>query len=306
MIGEYTLPIGGVAEGQQVAHHDHLYLLDAKGTVISCRATRGMPAVGEEFFRVLGTSVAERRALYRALEGGLRGLYLMQCGPVPVLILCHLYRVDLSLVAVILDEPLFTALRTPAAYADYLFAEVLLSPFSAARQMPFSEEICLAARDWMLPYVRAIAHEGCAKESAATLGQWLTLRTVRWANLIGVQAFYDFSGMGYAPVEDIDCAVLGADLLALLLACKRASSDGSLYLAAERDGYKAPTVYARFLLAGDALPPELEAAKRTSLLRGMRFSAYTDPTRKGLLHLRFSFCGAPIDLQELRNRFMLS
>lgn len=306
MIGEYALPIGGVAEGQQVVHHDHLYLLDARGTVISSRATRGMPVAGDEFFRALGTSVAERRALYRALEGGWRCLYLMQCGPVPVLILCHLYRADMSLVAVIPDEPLFTALRTPAAYAEHLFTEVQLSPFSASRQMPFSEQTCLAAREWMLPYVRAVVHEGHSTEKAFALEQWLTLRTVRWANLIGVNAYYDFAGMGYGTVEDIDYAVLSTDLLALMLACKRVSNDATLYLAIERDGYHAPCVYARLSLTDCVLPTELEAAQRSSLIRGMQFSAHFDATREGLLHVRFSFCGSPIDLQELRNRFILS
>ena len=131
------MPIGGLVPGSTVSHKDNLYWLDENGCVLALRATQSTLTVGARFFEALHTATAERQALYRTLACGKQGLYLMQCGAAPVLILRYPYAADRTLLALIPDEPLFTALRTPAAYfADAsLMCEVELSPLSASRHM---------------------------------------------------------------------------------------------------------------------------------------------------------------------------
>ena len=101
IVGEISMPIGGMVEGSLVSHKDSLYWLDQEGTVLSARNNRPFPLVGDNLFEVLGTDKAERSAFGRALTRGIHGLYLMQCGLVPVLLFGYPYLAASTLLAVI-------------------------------------------------------------------------------------------------------------------------------------------------------------------------------------------------------------
>ena len=305
IVGEISMPIGGMVEGSRIERVDSLYWLDQEGTVLSVAACRPVPQVGENLFAVLDTDKAERAALGRALARGISGLYLMQCGLVPVFLFGYPYAASGTLLAVIPGAPLLHALRTPAAYfEDERFcAEVMLSPFSAARTAPPYEETRQQLVEWLAPYLRLCAKEGAADEKPATLMQWLIFRTARMANAVGVDAQYDFSGLGYATVREIVYGALFTNLLALLLAARRAALPGTLYLSVKREGTASPQLYARMQLSEEEIPTEIKVAQRSLTARGIAHSVFFDPTRKGLLHAELGFCGAPMEKQGMRNPF---
>ena len=45
IVGEISMPIGGMVEGSLVSHKDSLYWLDQEGTVLSARNNRPFPLV---------------------------------------------------------------------------------------------------------------------------------------------------------------------------------------------------------------------------------------------------------------------
>lgn len=301
LVEDIVLPIGGIADGTVNVQQDSLYLLDGEGTVVSCRSLRQIPATGTNFWRELSAARGEVNALYRTLARGERSMYLMQCGPLPVLVMRYPYRANLSLLAAIPAGELAQALRTPAAYDGHLCRDLQLSPLSVAKRMPYEQEICSKAREWFLPYLRTIARDGSRCEEASTLLQILTARTFRVAHLCGVRAEYDFGGIGYGTVEGVDYALLTAQLFAVMLIAARAARDKYVYLSVERAAGTAPVIYARMCLADATDPlPELTSLRRTAALRGITFEAFFDPARQGLLHLRFSFCSTEISVQQLR------
>ncbi|MBE6604709.1 MAG: hypothetical protein E7639_03260 [Ruminococcaceae bacterium] len=305
LTGNLSMPIGGMVQGSEAVHDDNLYWLDESGKVLAARATRAMPLVGESFFAALQASVAERRALYRTLECGKQGLYLMQCGPVPVLILRYPYAADRTLLALIPNEPLLTVLRTPAAYfADAcLMREVELSPISASREMPLCEKTYQMLTAWLLPYFRLCAKEGKRRERPAELMQWLMFRTARIANAVGVDVQYDFGSVGYAEVGEVLYETLFVNILSLTLAAHRAASEGALYISVIREGVAAPKLYARMQLKEPTVPSEIEVACQALAVRGIPYRVWQDPVRQGLLHAELGFCGAPLSKQGMRNHF---
>lgn len=306
LISNLAMPIGGLVRGSEAVHDDNLYWLDESGTVLAARAKRSVPAIGENFFAALQTALAERRALYRTLECGKQGLYLMQCGPVPVLVLRYPYAANRTFLALIPNEPLFTHLRTPAAYFTdvALMREVELSPISASREMPFCEQIYQALTSWLLPYFRLCAKEGVRCEKPAQLMQWLMFRTARVANAVGVDVQYDFGGIGFAEIGEILYETLFVNILSLVLAAQRtAAADTPLYLGVIREGVSAPRLYARMQLTAPTVPTEIEVACRSLAVRGIPHRVWLDGAREGLLHVELGFCAAPLSKQGMRNPF---
>lgn len=303
---ESTFPIGGVADGRETAFCDNIYLLNSEGTVISCRATRKMPVIGSNFWRELDTARGELTALSHSLARGERRAYLLQCGPLPVLVMRYPFAADSSLLVAIPEGELAVALRTPAAYDGKLFPDLQFSPLSATKEMPYRQEILDAAKEWILPYLRVVARDGERHEEASELMQILTARTFRLAALCGVRAEYDFGGIGFASVTGVDYALMTAQLLAVMMLTHRAAAEKLVFVSLERAVGEAPTVYARLYLSDPADPlAELDGLRRATLLRGIRFEAFLDPERQGLLHLRFGFCTPELSVQQLRNPFEL-
>ena len=172
---EAAFPMSAVCDGTQELHADTLYLLDADGTVLSFRGKREMPALGTCFFKELSTTKAELDALSRTLASGETAPYLMQCGPIPVLVLPYVSRGAPYLLAAIPEGEMALALRTPAAYGEYLRGELKLSPRSLARSMPYDQTTCNLIRDWLHPYIRVFLREGLRREESGVLMQILTL-----------------------------------------------------------------------------------------------------------------------------------
>ena len=305
LTGNLAMPIGGMVEGSQQVHTDSLYWLGEDGCVLAARATRKAPLVGENFFEALRTATAERRALFVTLERGKQTPYLMQCGPVPVLILRYPYTGNRTLLAVVPSEPLFTALRTPVSYFTDtpLSREVELSPLSASRTMPLDEQHYMALTDWLVPYLRLCAQEGKRQEKPAALIRWLSFRTARLANVLGIDVQYDFGGVGYAEIKEILYAPLFVNLLSLMLAARRAALPGALYIGIVREGIAAPRLYARLQLQEAGVPREIAFACRALQLRGVPCRVWQDPARESLLHAELGFCAAPLAQQGLRNPF---
>ena len=301
---EASLPISAVVDGTAVAHSDSLYLLDDAGTVLSYRGERSQPSRGTCFWAELGTTRAELAALYRTLEKRETEPYLMQCGPLPVLVLRYPFYSAPYLLAVIPDGEVAQALRTPAAYEGYLYGELKLSPHSLARKMPYDQAMCNRIRDWLHPYMCVFLREGKRCEEASTLMQILMMRTFRLAKLCGVKAAYDFSGIGFGEVDGIDYKLLAAQKSALMLL---AAQGKEIAIGIERDAGEAPVIYARMLLknSDDALP-ELASLRRAAALRGATFETQLGVTQKEMLHIHFSFCTPEISLQGMRNPFILN
>lgn len=303
---ESVFPIGGVADGREAVFCDNIYLLNSEGTVLSCRATRKMPVIGSNFFAELDTARGELTALSRSLARGERGAYLMQCGPLPVLVMRYPFTADGSLLVAIPEGELAVALRTPAAYDGKLFPDLQFSPLSATKEMPYRQEIFEAAKKWILPYLRVVARDGERHEEASELMQILIARTFRLASLCGVRAEYDFSGIGFASVRGVDYSLMTAELLAVMMLANRAATDKLVLVSLERAVGEDPTIYARMRLTdpADSLD-ELAALCRAARLRGIRFETFLDPERQGMLHLRLGFCAAELSVQQLRNPFKL-
>lgn len=300
---ESAFPIRAVCDGREVAHADTLYLLDENGTVLSFRGKREMPARGTCFFKELGTAKAELDALSRTLAGWGTEPYLMQCGPVPVLVLCYVSRSVPYLLAVIPEGELGQALRTPASYAGYLYRELKLSPHSLARSMPYDQATCNWIRDWLHPYMRVFWREGLRREEASVLMQILTARTYRLAKLCGVRAAYDFSGIGLGSIENVDYKLLAAQLSAVMLLAARVAKNREIGFLIERGEDEAPVVYVRMIAeVGEDPLPELKHLREQAALHAAVFKWEFDAARK-MLHIHFSFCTPEISVQELRNFF---
>ncbi len=298
---DIAFPIGGIADGTVSPLRDNLYLLDGAGNVISSRAVRKIPATGTNFWRELDTMRGELNALCRTLLRGTKSNYLMQCGPVPVLVIRYPYAADLSLLAVIPEGEMAQVLRTPAAYDGCLYDELQFSPLSASKRMPYDAEICHQVRRWLLPYMCAIGNDGARNEKSYALMQILIARTFRLAHLCGVRAQYDFSAIGYATVEGVNYSLLTAQLIAVMFLAMRAAKDKRVGFSLERAGCAAPVLYARMYLENAADPlPELASLYHTAASRGLLFEAGFDPARRGLLHLKFEFCAEELSVQQLR------
>lgn len=303
---EASLPISAVVDGTAVAHSDSLYLLDDAGTVLSYRGERSQPSRGTCFWAELGTTRAELAALCRTLEKRETEPYLMQCGPVPVLVLRYPFYSAPYLLAVVPRGEVAQALRTPAAYEGYLYRELKLSPHSLARKMPYDQEMCDRIRDWLHPYMCVFLREGKRREEASTLMQILMMRTFRLAKLCGVKAAYDFGGIGFGEIDGIDYKLLAAQQSALMLLAARAAKGRATSICVERDSNGVPVIYARMLLedSQDALP-ELARLREVAISRGAIFKTEIHAAQEGVLHIRFSFCTPEISLQRLRNPFTI-
>lgn len=204
---DVAMPISGVADGRAKKTGDTLYLLSAGGRVLASLDGEHPLPRDTDFFTAYNTDRAEVAALFRALESGESGYYLMQCGKQPVLILGAAYKANGSLLA-ILPEPAIAALLTSAAqYDGVLFDKLRFSPFSAAARSAQDEVAYGKIQGWMLPFMRAIARDGMRNEEAAAFMQLLIARTVRFSYILGVAAEYDFLGVGCTTVRNIDYAL---------------------------------------------------------------------------------------------------
>lgn len=300
---ETAFPISAFCDGTETTHSDTLYLLDRSGTVLSFRGNREMPACGTCFFKELSTTKAELEALTRTLTGGETKPYLMQCGPVPVLILCYVSCSVPYLLAAIPEGEVALALRTPAAYEGYLYNELKLSPRSLARSMPYDQVTCNLIRDWLHPYIRVFLREGLRCEEASVLMQILTARTHRLARLSGVRAAYDFSGIGFGSIEGIDYKLLATQLSAVMMLAARVAKNKEIVLLVERGACEAPVIYVRMIAeVGEDPLPELKYLREQAALHAAVFKWEFDAARK-MLHIHFSFCTPEISVQELRNFF---
>ena len=299
-VGEGAFPADGEYIPKEHELQDNLYLLSESGEVISSREVRALVAVGENLFTALGTDAAERRALFRTLAERLDTMYLMQCGPVPVLVMRYLWRGNRTLLAAVPRGALATALRTPAAYGGVLFPQDLdFSPLSASRMMPPDETVFRMASEWISPYrfLRAVNEE--IEANPIYLMQFLKSRTLALARMCDVRAVYYYSGISYATVLNINYPRLMAGLVSVMMAVRRIGVERTAHFSIERQGDEDPTILVSFYIEGDKRPVEVFCGADAKL--GIeRVWFFENPAEKGLYHVRFSFCTPPIEETELR------
>ncbi len=301
IIGEGALSVDGEVLPDEQLLQDNLYLLDANGIIVSCREARPLLKIGDDFFGELGTDPAELNALIRTLEAGEDTMYLMQCGPLPVLLIRYLWRGNKTLLAVIPKKELVQPLRTPGAYAEILFPhELAFSPFSASKTMPVDERVFREAQEWIGPYrcMRAASEEHVS--GAMGLRQFLISRTIGIAKRCGVRALYYYSGIGYATVQNVNYPLLIADLVAVMMSAGCVGREQTVYLSIEREGERDPMIYARVYLDGKEPLSELDWPCRSRSLSGAEFSLFEDAVQKGLWHVRLPICTPKLELTELR------
>ena len=294
-VGEGAFPVDGeyIPEGTL---QDNLYLVDQNGTVLASREARELAAVGSDLFTVLGTDPAERRAPFRTLTAGADTMYLMQCGPLPLVVMRYLWRGNRTLLCAVPPVALAKALRTPAAYGGVLLPrELELSPLSATRMMPPDEEVFRVALEWLAPYrfLRAASEESMAKPTE--LLSFLKSRTLALARMCGVHALYYYSGIGYATVVNVSHSRLVASLSAAMLAMRDAREQ-TAHFSIERKGDGDPTLTATFY-------PEGEMHGIEHLIGGDengQNALFENPASKGLYHLRLGFCTPPREQTGLR------
>lgn len=299
IIGEVALSVDGeVLPGKL---QDNLYLLNASGIIVCCREARPLLKIGDDFFGELGTDPAELRALERTLGYGEDTMYLMQCGPLPVLMIRYLWRGNKTLLAVIPRKELAQPLRAPGAYAEILFShELAFSPLSASKIMPVDERVFREAQEWIGPYrcMRAASEEHVS--GAMGLRQFLISRTVGIAKRCGVRALYYYSGIGYATVQNVNYPLLIADLVAVMMGAGRVGREQTVYLSIERTEAFDPVIYARVYLEGKELLSELDWPRQSRSLSGAEFSLFEDAAQSGLWHVRLPVCVPKLEEMELR------
>ena len=294
-IGKGAFPVDGEVLPDTRALQDNLYLLNEGGEVISAREARPLVTVGENFFAALQTTPGELEAMERGLKGLHDTMYLMQCGPLPVLAMRYLWRGERTLLAAVPKGTLARALRTPAAYDGVLFqGDLEFSPLSAAKRMPPDEEVFRAAQEWIAPYrfLRAAKEE--LVPDTRNLMQFLISRTVTLAKLVGVHALYYYSDMLYTTVINVNYPLLMARLSAVMMAIRRVAREQTAHFTIKREGDGDPEIYVSFYLDGDGALPELTCGSRlTGCESGVSF--FANPTVKELYHIRFSFCTKPVE-----------
>ncbi len=294
-VGEGAFPVDGefIPEGTL---QDNLYLVNENGTVLASREARPLAVVGTDPFAELGTDLAERRALFRTLAVGADTMYLMQCGPLPLLVMRYLWRGNRTLLCAVPPLPLAKALRTPAAYGGVLLPRELdLSPLSASRTTPPDEEVFRAALEWLSPcrFLRAASEESVARPT--DLMPFLKSRTLALARMCGVHALYYYSGIGYATVINVSHPRLVASLAAAMLAM-RGAREQTAHFSIERKGDGDPTLTVTFYPEGDLRGIE-------HLVRGDEHgqnALFENPASRGLYHLRLGFCTPPREATGLR------
>ena len=274
---------------------DNLYLLAEDGTVLSLREARPLLKVGENLFTAFSTSEAEYKALSCALKEQFDTMYLMQCGPVPVLLMRYLWRGNHTLLAAVPDLPLAKALRTPAAYNGVLFPQDLhFSPLSSSRMMPADEEVFRMASEWIAPYrfLRAAKEEHEA--DAPGLKQFLKSRTLALARMCDVHVLYYYSGIGYATVLNVNYPKLMAALAATMLAVREAAREQTAYFSIERNGEEDPFLTVSFYLDEERVPGGIAHL----LYMGQSHenaALFVSPHDKNFYHLRIPFCTKPVE-----------
>lgn len=300
IIGEGALPIDGEVLPDEHLQ-DNLYLLDANGIIVSCREARSLLKIGDNFFHQLSTDSAELRALERTLTQGEDSMYLMQCGPLPVLLIRYLWRGNRTLLAVVPRKELAQPLRTPGAYAEILFPrELAFSPLSASKIMPVDERVYREAQEWIGPYrcMRAANEEHVS--GVVGLRQFLISRTVGIAKRCGVRVLYYYSGIGYATVQNVNYPLLIADLVAVIMGASRTGREQTVYLSIERAGELDPVIYARVYLEGKEPLSELDWPRQSLSLSGAELSLFEDAAQSGLWHVRLPICAPALETMELR------
>lgn len=294
-VGEGAFPVDGEYIPESTLQ-DNLYLVDQNGTVLASREARPLAAVGTDLFAELGTDPAERRALFRTLTAGADTMYLMQCGPLPLVVMRYLWRGNRTLLCAVPPVVLAKALRTPAAYGGVLLPrELELSPLSATRMMPPDEEVFRVALEWLAPYrfLRAASEESMAKPTE--LLPFLKSRTLALARMCGVRALYYYSGIGYATVINVSHPRLVASLAAAMLAMRDAREQ-TAHFSIERKGDGDPTLTVTFY-------PEGEMHGVAHLIGGDengQNALFENPASRGLYHLRLGFCTPPREQTGLR------
>jgi len=299
IVGEGAFPVDGELIPDERELQDNLYLLNEAGEVISSREVRPLLRVGQNLFAALGTEDGEWRKLSHTLAERFDTMYLMQCGPVPVLMMRYLWRGNRTLLAAVPRGSLAVALRTPAAYAGVLFPQDLdFSPLSASKRMPADETVFRMAGEWAAPYrfLRAAYEEHEAR--SLQLMQFLKSRTLALARMCGVHALYYYSGIGYATILNVNYPRLMAGLAAIMMAVRRVAAEKTAHFAIEREGEGDPVLLVSFYAHDDARPPELFCGADAG--EGTKISFFANPTEKGLYHVRFPFCTPPVEVTGLR------
>ncbi len=312
MIKNFTLGEGAFsADGEVLPDgatlQDNLYLLNKACVVISAREVRPLVSVGENFFAALDTNKRELEALQRELSDWNDTMFLMQCGPLPVLVMRYLWRGDRTLLVAVPRGALAKALRTPAAYDGVLFPmDLTFSPFSAAKMMPPDEKVFRAAQEWIAPYrfLRAANEESVG--GAHNLMQLLVSRTIALARLCGVRALYYYSDMLYTTVINVNYPLLMARLSAVMMAVRRVAKEQTAHFTIKREGDGDPVIHVSFYLDTACELPELVCGSRLADDGGHGISFFANHTVKGLYHIQFSFCSKPSEQMGLRTDHKLN
>ena len=296
VFGDVAYPLSGET-APTVPNADTLFLLNAKGVVISASKQGNAPLVGESFFQHVALSeqgeeellsfLAQKSASFLLLAGACgpvlfsRALFddvglLLACVPDKARgeALCYLDKRALSSGDTLLVSRELYKRMSDAGNADVLLDLLatyrILSSLPHKEEMPSAELLCALSR--------------------------LAVDFSAWCK---VPVTYDFCGVGLSPVRE--CRVAQAAAL-MLSACLLSARLGTgVHFFVDKEEFDSPVLHALLKMPDrtDTLP-EMEALHGAMRERGRPLRLWYEQGEEALLHVAGGFCGKELSYQQLR------
>ena len=296
VFGDVAYPLSGKTV-PTVQSTDTLFLLNAKGRVISTSKQGDAPLVGESFFQYAALSeqgeeellsfLAEKSASFLLLAGACgpillcRALFddmglLLACVPDKARgeALCYLDKKALGLGDTLLISADFSGrmgdVGNTAVLLDFLSTYRILTPLPHKEEMPSAQLLCALGR--------------------------LAVHFSAWC---GVPVTYDFCGVGLAPVRECRVAQAAAVMLCACLLSGRLGT--GVHFFVDKEEFDAPVLHALLKTPDrtDTLP-EMEALHEAMRERGRPLRLWYEQGKDALLHVAGGFCGRELSYQQLR------
>ncbi|MBP3397190.1 MAG: hypothetical protein J6L87_08450 [Clostridia bacterium] len=278
-------------------------LLDATGRILAGRVPGLTCRRGWPLERLLSLPSAEAAALELHVQRRAKEALLLQSRETPFIFWNGGGAAGGRALVIVPPEEIRPALMALPDYLDQGPSWLRLTTYSATMLTQPREALYRPLVRWLTN----IQHLFTPLSPEGNAGEVLRLvhrRVTRLAGLCGVRLEYELGGIGLFPLPDADPDALVLQLAAVLLLARRAATERSALLLADREGPDAPVAHVVLHLRRETDDfPELKGLAEDAELRGNLFLAGRAPEEPSLLHIRFTFSRKELSLQEMRNHF---
>ena len=291
---------------------ESIYLLDEHYRVVAARPatkpTGKVPHIGDDFFVCFPILKSEFALLHQMLNTVTMDALLFRAGERPMLAVYEFYGPTRLLMVAVPEGALKAHFDFPGAHAaadGWMRAlHVQLTPGMLSRCVPVTAEAYLAMHTWLRAIHLPLFYRVDEQQFEAAVAT-VAVRLCRLAEMCGCHLYFDIRAL-CADLQDPDTLDLLLPVsLAVMMAVRRISYDGSIEFYAEKDYVIGPLFYAAFYTDEPVTDiPELSTMRRMATWRGELFEYMPDPNDPRRMLIRFSLRRPRLrEAQGLKNDF---